>query len=164
MRCASSSLNDYFSMQSDQTLTEPSSTNVQVLVHNPYGIPCATTSSVPEHFRSNHHPPQLPQQNTISNAVTTASSTTSLSIGLVSQRPITATVAVALQTSEVSARERRKKRGVASLQPVIIWDWFRWGRWRKSCQPTTSVHIWWLSLCTSSVSWVGFETIFSHAH
>ena len=120
LRCANSPLTDYFSMQSEKTLNASSPTNVQVLVHNPYGIPCTTTSSVPEHFCSNHHPPQPPQQNTISNAVTTASSTTSLSIGLVSQRPITATVAVALQTSEVAARERRKKRGVASLQPVII--------------------------------------------
>ena len=54
LRCAKGPLDDYLNVQREQTLPT-SSTSAQVTVHDPYTIPCTTTSSVPVHFQPPHH-------------------------------------------------------------------------------------------------------------
>jgi len=77
LRCANGPLDDYINVQREQTLPTSSSTSAQVTVHDPYTIPCTTTSSVPVHFQPPHHPPQPPhprEQNILSNAITALTS------------------------------------------------------------------------------------------
>ena len=80
LRCAKGRLDDYLNVQREQTLPT-SSASAQVTVHDPYTIPCTTTSSVPVHFQPPHHPPHPRQQNIVSNAITALTSNAATQAG-----------------------------------------------------------------------------------